>query len=221
VVVRRFAGLYPASAIAGTTRVTLGGAGAAVSWPIAADAPPLTLPLKTAGTLTLAHDGSGTPWATIAVRAAVPLRAPINAGYRIERSVTMVKAAAKDRLTRGDVVKVRLTVTATAGRSWVVIADPVPPGAVIVGNLGGQSALLAAEAGGEGAQPSYVERAKVGWRGYFAWLPQGTHSVEYVVRLNSSGRFTLPPTRVEAMYSPAVNGQYPNGAVTIAAGDGR
>lgn len=218
VVVRRFAGLYPASAIGGTTRVSLAGASAAASWPLAADAPPLTLPLSAPGPLSLAHDGGGAPWAMVAIRAAVPLIAPVSAGYRIERSVSVVRAATKGQLTRGDVVKVRITVTATAARSWVVIADPVPPGATIVGNLGGQSALLAAEAEGEGAQPSYVERGRDGWRGYFAWLPQGTHSVEYVLRLNSSGRFTLPPTRVEAMYSPAVNGQYPNGSVTIAAG---
>ena len=219
VVVRRFASLYPASAIAGMTRVSLAGQSAAQSWPMAADAPPLTLPL-TAGPLTLAHDGGGIPWAMIAIRAAVPLLEPLNAGYRIKRSVSVVKAASKDRLTRGDVIKVRIEVTATAGRSWVVIADPVPPGATIVGNLGGQSQLLAAEAAGEGRQPSYVERARDGWRGYYAWLPQGTHVAEYVVRLNVSGRFTLPPTRVEAMYTPAVSGAWPNGTVTIAAGDG-
>jgi alpha-2-macroglobulin len=217
VVVRRFASLYPASAIGGTTRVALGGQQAEQSWPVATDAAPLSLPL-TAGSLTLSHQGGGAPWAMIAIRAAVPLLEPLNAGYRVKRSVTVVKAANKDRLTRGDVIKIRIEVTATAGRSWVVIADPVPPGATIVGNLGGQSELLAAEAQDEGAQPSYVERAREGWRGYFAWLPQGTHAVEYVVRLNASGRFSLPPTRVEAMYSPAVSGQWPNGMVTIASG---
>ena len=219
VVVRRFAGLYPASAIAGTTRVSLAGQSAAQSWPLPADAAPLSLPL-TAGPLALAHQGGGTPWAMIAIRAAVPLLEPLNAGYRIKRSTSIVRAANKDRLTRGDVIKVRIEVTATAGRSWVVVADPVPPGATIVGNLGGQSQLLAAETGGEGAQPSYVERGRDGWRGYFAWLPQGTHSVEYVVRLNGSGRFTLPPTRVEAMYSPAISGAWPNAPVTIAGGGG-
>ena len=220
VVVRRFAGLYPASAIAGTTRVSLAGQSAAQSWPLAADAAPLSLPL-TSGPLALQHQGDGTPWAMIAIRAAVPLLEPLNAGYRIKRSTSIVKAANKDRLTRGDVIKVRIEVMATAGRSWVVIADPVPPGATIIGNLGGQSQLLGAEAGGEGASPSYVERGRDSWRGYFAWLPQGTHAIEYVVRLNGSGRFSLPPTRVEAMYSPAVSGAWPNGTMTIAAGDAR
>ena len=220
VVVRRFAALYPASAISGTTRVTLAGQNLAQNWPMPADASALRLPLTT-GPLLLNHSGGGTPWAMIAIRAAVPLLEPLNAGYRIKRSTSIVKAANKDRLTRGDVIKVRIEVTATAGRTWVVIADPIPPGATIVGNLGGQSQLLAAEAGGDGASPSYVERGRDSWRGYFAWLPQGTHSVEYVVRLNGSGRFSLPPTRVEAMYSPAVSGAWPNGVMTIAGGDGR
>src|SRR3546814_16832962 len=77
--------------------------------------------------------------------------------------------------------------------------------------------MLADQADGSGWQPSYVERRKDSWRGYFAWMPAGTHAVEYVVRLNGSGRFTLPPTRVEAMYSPAIRGQWPNGTMTVAA----
>lgn len=214
-VVRRFAELYPASAITGTTRIELGGASAAQSWPLPADAPPLRVPLA-AGRMALSHDGGGAPWATVAVKAAVPLREPLNAGYRIKRSVSIVKAAVPGRLTRGDVVKVRIEIGASAGRTWVVVSDPVPPGATIVGNIGGQSAMLADQAQGEGAQPSYVERGRDAWRGYFGWMPAGTHAVEYVVRLNGSGRFTLPPTRVEAMYSPAIRGQWPNGALTVA-----
>jgi alpha-2-macroglobulin len=115
------------------------------------------------------------------------------------------------------VIKVRIEVIAAAGRTWVVINDPVPPGATIVGNLGGQSEMLGEQAGGSNWQPSYVERAKDSWRGYYGWMPAGTHAVEYVVRLNGSGRFSLPPTRVEAMYSPAIRGQWPNAPVTVAA----
>ncbi len=215
VVVRRFAALYPASAISGATHVGLGGESAAQRWPLPDSAAPLRLPLV-AGPLALRHNGGGSPWATVSVKAAVPLKQPLNAGYRIKRSVHIVKAADKNRLTRGDVIKVRIDVTAAAGRTWVVVSDPVPPGATIVGNLGGQSQMLASVAEERGAQPSYVERGLDSWRGYFGWMPAGTHRVEYVVRLNGSGRFTLPPTRVEAMYSPAIRGQWPNGALTVA-----
>lgn len=216
VTVRRFAELYPASAITGVTTIGLAGETAAQSWPLPAEAPsPLRVALN-AATMTLNHQGGGAPWATVSVKAAVPLKEPLNAGYRIKRSVSIVKAANKERLTRGDVIKVRIEVVAAAGRTWVVVNDPIAPGATIVGNLGGQSEMLGSQASGSGAQPSYVERGKDSWRGYFGWMPAGTHAVEYVVRLNGSGRFTLPPTRVEAMYSPAIRGQWPNTPITVA-----
>jgi uncharacterized protein YfaS (alpha-2-macroglobulin family) len=167
--------------------------------------------------MSLKQEGTGNPWATVSVRAAVPLKEPLDAGYRIKRSVSIVKAANKDGLTRGDVIKVRIEIVASAGRTWVVVNDPVPPGATIVGNLGGQSEMLGAQATGSNWQPSYVERGRDSWRGYYGWMPAGTHAVEYVLRLNGSGRFTLPPTRVEAMYSPAIRGQWPNGTMTVAA----
>ena len=47
------------------------------------------------------------------------------------------------------------------------------------------------------------------WRAYYQWMPRGTQVVEYTLRLNSSGRFSLPPTRVEAMYAPEIFGETP------------
>jgi hypothetical protein len=40
--------------------------------------------------------------------------------------------------------------------------------------------------------------------------------VEYAVRINSAGRFQMPPTRVEAMYSPEINAALPNRAMEVA-----
>jgi len=214
-VVRRFAELYPAAAITGVTRISLADASATQSWPLPDPVSPLRVPLVT-GKMSLRHEGGGAPWAVVSVKAPVPLKEVLNAGYRIKRSVSIVKAADPNRLVRGDVIKVRIEVIAAAGRTWVVVNDPIPPGATIVGNLGGQSQMLAAQAGGEGVWPSYVERGKDSWRGYFGWMPAGTHAVEYVVRLNGSGRFNMPQTRVEAMYSPAIRGQWPNAPVTVA-----
>src|SRR3546814_15203249 len=122
-----------------------------------------------------------------------------------------VKAADPKRRVRGEVVKVRIEVTAAACRTWVIVNDPVPPGATIVSNLGGQSEMLADQADGSGRQPSYVERRKDSWRGSFAWMPAGPHAVEYVLRLNGSGRSTLPPKQVAALYSPALRRHLPHG----------
>jgi len=214
---RRFAGLYPPGAISGTTSVSLGNASRAASWPGGGTLPFFKLPLPNQPTpLVMAHPGNTGPWAQVSLSAAVPLRKPLFAGYRIARQVTPIQQRIPGKLTRGDVLRIRLTIDATAERNWVVVSDPIPGGATIVGDLGGQSAALASEAsGGEGAQPSYVTRNFDAWRGYFAWVPRGTFTVEYAVRLNGTGTFQLPPTRVEALYSPDIRGMVPNAPVTV------
>ncbi|WP_380873440.1 hypothetical protein ACFB49_41490 [Sphingomonas sp. DBB INV C78] len=218
VAARRFAALYPPGAVAGTTTATLGPVTRRQSWPQPTDAPLLRLPLPSARTpLLLAQSGGAGPWAQVSLTAAVPLRQPLFAGYRIEKAVTVIQQRVKGRLTRGDVLKVRISVDATAERNWVVVSDPIPAGATIVGNLGGQSQQLADQAsGGEGVQPAYVGRGLDAWRGYFDWVPRGRFTVEYAVRLNGVGTFQLPPTRVEAMYSPDIRGAIPNRPVTVA-----
>ena len=214
---RRFAALYPASAIAGTTTLSLAGRSVARGWPLAADARSAAFPLPRAPTpLLLTQSGGAGPWASVAVRAAVPLRAPLAAGYRLTRRVEVVQARNPGRLTRGDVLRVTLTVEASVERSWVVVSDPVPAGATVVGDLGGQSQMLDQGNGGSGTQPAYVERGRDAWRGYFAWLPRGTASVSYTLRLGGAGRFGLPPSRVEAMYAPAIRAAVPNPSVVVA-----
>ena len=208
VLVRRFAGLYPASAIAGTTRLTLGGNSVSASWPRKPDAAPLRLPLV-AGPLSISQSGGAGPWATVSVRAAVPLTAPLAAGYRMTREIKAVSARQAGRMSQGDVIRVKLTVEASAERSWVVIDDPLPPGATVMSGLGGQSGLLQKGETTEGASPSWTESQRGSWRAYYQWLPRGSTSIEYTLRLNGAGRFNLPPSRVEAMYSPAIRAQLP------------
>ncbi len=88
----------------------------------------------TATPLTLTHDGTGKPWATIESLAAVPLKAPFAAGYRITKTVTPLDPAVKGVYTRGDVVRVHLDIDAQTDMTWVVVNDPVPAGATILGS---------------------------------------------------------------------------------------
>lgn len=209
---RRFAAAYPGSAT-GLTTVRLG----TQSLTSKSLRPPLLrFPLPaTPGSLLLGHDGGTGPWATVSVRAAVPLTAPVFAGYRVSREVTFLQRQRPDRISRGDVMRVRITVEAPVDRTWVVIDDPIPAGASILGAGGGQSAMLAGQANGGNGWPSYVEQGFDAWRGYFDWLPKGRTTVDYAVRLNGTGRLQLPPTRVEAMYSPEIHAALPNAALTI------
>jgi len=213
-VTRRFAAAYPASAIAGTTHLALGGHSAEVTWPRKGDTAPLRLPLS-AGQLTLNQTGGQGPWATVSIRAAVPLKAPLFNGYHMARSVSVISARQPGRLSQGDVIRVHLEIDADAGRTWVALSDPLPPGAVVMSNLGGQSQMLQQGSKAEGTWPAWVESGRSTWRAYFDWLPQGHTVIEYTLRLNSTGQFTLPPARVEAMYSPAIHAALPIAPVTV------
>jgi uncharacterized protein YfaS (alpha-2-macroglobulin family) len=209
----RFAAAYPGTAV-GVTTARLGGQAMTRNWPQPA---PMRFALpRTPTPLMLSHSSQPGPWATVSVRAAVPLLAPAFAGYRVKREVSFVQRKQAGRISKGDVLKVRITVAAQVDRSWVVVEDPIPAGASIVSGTGGQSALLAAQASGDGLSPAYVERGFDAWRGYFDWLPKGETAVEYVVRVNSAGRFQLSPTRVEAMYSPEIHAALPNRPLSVA-----
>jgi uncharacterized protein YfaS (alpha-2-macroglobulin family) len=85
----------------------------------------------------------------------------------------------------------------------------------VLSSLGGQSALLQEGEQSEGSWPAYTESDRAAWRAYYDWLPRGTTVIEYTLRLNSAGTFTLPPARVEAMYSPSIRAQLPIGPMTI------
>ena len=80
--------------------------------------------------------------------------------------------------------------------------------------LGRDSLIATAASGGErrsgAAWLAFEERRPEAWRAYYAWLPRGKHTVSYTLRLNTTGRFALPPTRVEAMYAPENFGEAPN-----------
>jgi uncharacterized protein YfaS (alpha-2-macroglobulin family) len=212
--VRRFQSAF-SSPTGGVTRATFGSFHFERPW---GDAVPMRFPLPAAQTmLQLSHSTQPPPWATILVRAAVPLKAPLFSGYRLNRQISFVERHSPNQLSRGDVLKVRITVDAPVDRTWVVIEDPIPAGSSVISGGGTQSRILAEKADGdEGAWPSYIERGFDSWRAYFEWMPQGRTSIEYIVRINNVGRFQMSPTRVEAMYSPEIHGALPNQAVVVA-----
>ena len=171
-----------------------------------------------AATLQVAQEGSGKPWLTVQSLAAIPLKAPLAAGYSIARSISAVEQKDKARWSRGDIVRVRLEIDAQADMTWVVVSDPVPGGATLLGSgLGRDSALATrTEKRAGAAWAAFEERSFEAFRSYYEYLPRGKHVIEYTVRLNNPGTFALPPTRVEAMYAPESFGEAPNAAVEVA-----
>ena len=104
----------------------------------------------------------------------------------------------------------------------MVVADPIPTGATLLGGEGGLARDSAIATQGEKKDgresrswPAYEERSLDSWRGYFNHMARGKQVLEYTLRLNSSGRFSLPPTRVEAMYAPEMFGEIPVAAWSV------
>ena len=121
--------------------------------------------------------------------------------------------------SRGDVLRVTLDITGASDMTWVAVSDPVPTGATILGGGLGRDSTLATlgEKLGRTTQPTFEERSFEAYRAYYEYLPQGTTSIEYTVRLNNVGQFAQPATRVEALYAPEVFGVAPNAAVKVEA----
>ena len=219
VAAQRFAAVFEADPVTGSSVVRLGDAQHRVEWPdvtAAADSPaPVDVPWSSAARLTLDHQGTGTPWGFVQLRAAVPRTEPIRAGYRIQRRVEPVLRENADSWQRGDVARVELTITADADMTWVVVEDPIPPGATILGSgLGGDSYMLSEGRVGD-RWPVFTERDFDSYRAYFRYVPKGTFTVAYSVRYNTSGDFRLPPSRVEAMYMPEMFAEEPVPPISI------
>ncbi|WP_411879169.1 alpha-2-macroglobulin family protein [Polaromonas sp. YR568] len=170
-------------------------------------------------TLTVTHQGPGKPWLTLQSIAAIQLKEPFNAGYQIKKTITPVEQAVKGVYTRGDVIRISLEVNASADMTWVVISDPVPGGATILGGgLGRDSEIATSGEKKTGAGwPAFEERSFEAFRSYYEYLPKGVVKMEYTVRLNNVGDFALPPSRVEAMYAPEMFGESPNARVKVEA----
>jgi uncharacterized protein YfaS (alpha-2-macroglobulin family) len=99
----------------------------------------------------------------------------------------------------------------------VVINDPVPAGATILGGtLGGRSQLLAGE-DSSGMMPSFVERRTDAVHAHYANVGRAAVTYDYTLRLGSVGTFRLPPTRVEALYAPEMMAMQPNAPLVVAA----
>ena len=214
----KFAKSFEAGPVDGRTTASLGGAAKDFSWSGAPSGGAVELPWPAGpAALSLRHDGAGKPWATVQSRAAVPLSAPLSSGYKIEKTLTAVARRAPGRWSRGDIVRVRVKVSAQSDMGWVVVDDPIPGGASILGTgLGRDSALATQGERDDGdVWPAFQERSFEAFRSYYEFVPKGDFSLEYTVRLNNPGDFGLPPTRVEAMYAPEMFGELPNPSVTV------
>ncbi|WPB55064.1 MG2 domain-containing protein [Xylophilus sp. GOD-11R] len=220
---QRFSARFESQPVAGSTRASLGAANATLDWSRPPADQPLTLPWPAtgAGTLEVTQQGAGKPWLTVQALAAVPRTQALSAGYTLRKTITPVEQATQGVWTRGDVLRVTLEVDASADMRWVVLSDPVPGGATILGSGLGRDSEIATRGESKSAggyadtSPAYEERGFEAYRAYYEHLPRGKSKVQYTVRLNNAGSFGMPASRVEAMYAPEVFGEAPNARLQV------
>jgi uncharacterized protein YfaS (alpha-2-macroglobulin family) len=214
----RFSRRFESTPVAGTSSATLAGATRRVEWAASPRGNTLAFPWPPqSDEVVLSHEGQGQPWMTILADAAIPLTTPLSSGFKITRTLTPIQQKQAGRWSRGDLARIRLEVEAQSDMTWVVVDDPVPAGASHLGRGLQRESTIAT--GGErstgAAWPAYQERSFEAFRAYYEVVPRGTFSVEYTLRLNEAGRFTLPATRVEALYAPEMFGELPNAPIEV------
>jgi hypothetical protein len=219
--VEKFSRAYEGTPVAGTTTATLGGVSRRLDWAQAPKGGTLAFPWPARrDEVTVEQAGPGHPWVTLEARAAIGLRAPLSSGYRIAKTLVPIETrapAGSGKWSRGDLVRVRLEIEAQSDMTWVVVDDPIPAGASHLGTGLLRQSRIATE-GGEAQRrlwPAFEEKSFEAFRAYYAYVPKGSFTVEYTVRLNQGGRFELPATRVEALYSPEMLGELPNRPFTV------
>lgn len=216
--VENFSKKFETATVSGSTAVTLGGNTQHREWAEKSPATELKFGWpKGRDQMTISHAGTGRPWAVVQSLAAIPLKEPFSSGYRIRKTVTPVEQQKAGVWSKGDVLRVRLEMEAQADMTWVVLNDPIPSGAMILGSgLARDSQLMTTGEKQSGSVWSaYEERSFEGFRAYYEFVPKGAWTAEYTLRLNNSGTFHLPSTRVEAMYAPEAFGEIPNEAVEV------
>jgi hypothetical protein len=222
IAMEKFSRAFEKTPVTGTTKASLAGETQSVDW--STDPKGKTVSFgwpKQRSAVSISPATTGAPWATIQILAAIPLREPFSTGYKITKTITPVEQKTRGVWSTGDIARVRLQLEAQSDMTWVVVSDPIPGGAAILGTGLGRDSMMATQ--GEVRKgwvwPAFEERSFESFRAYYEFVPKGQWTVEYTVRLNNEGQFNLPPTRAEAMYSPEMFGEIPNGVFKV--NDGR
>lgn len=173
------------------------------------------------------HRGKGKPYVNVFGNAWLDLKqVQTSGGAELTRSMTPVRQQVKGQVTAGDIWQIQLKFNVKDNTGWLVVSDPIPSGATILGNgLKGQDVVVNQDTeklglmnadGSFEAWPAYVERTFTHIRAYYEHLSwwsldsNNGYTLTYQVRINNPGLLMLPPSQLEAMYEPNVRVDLPN-----------
>jgi len=149
-------------------------------------------------------------------------------GFSITRRYTDVNGVERTAFKAGDMVTVKLSITADDSRKWIALVDPIPAGFEVINPklaAGGQNLAQQPAAGDAWAQRRQVYWNAITWDHqemrddrvlWFADdMRKGTYELAYQARATIDGTFRVMPATIEAMYFPEVRGRTDMVAVTI------
>ncbi len=171
--------------------------------------------------------------------------APDTKGLVVERWYERVTdGTTVTEVAEGDLVRVRLRVTAPGDREFVAVNDPLPAGLEAV-DTKLRTTSVNAFLGGDAIRSERQRDVIAGgsartWEqwGWFAWswnpwndietyddrvifvartLGAGSHTYSYVARATTPGRFVRPQALAEEMYNPALSGRSDGGWFVVKA----
>ncbi|MFB5651583.1 alpha-2-macroglobulin [Leptospira wolffii] len=211
IALRRYGNIFESGEVSGTAKLKLDSQSGQFDWKNKEGTVSFEFP-KGKSKLEVKQEGNGEPYAYVKTISAIPLKKPIHSGLRLEKEILDQDGKPKTSFKEGDIVRVRLKIKSEFSISWLVLKDPVPGGATILGSGLGRDSSLLSETVKQNYwdSPSFVERKFEGITAYYEYFFPGETSFEYMYRINSPGKFNLPPTRLEAMYQPEIFSVIPN-----------
>jgi len=166
--------------------------------------------------ISMQHQGEGQPWVSIQNRAARSLKEKEEFGFQLNKTIQNLTNPAAKEYNKGDLVRISIEVESLTDMGWIVVEDPIPSFSTLLGKgLGGESNFATSSERSDGVWPLYGERRGDRYLAYFEFVPKGKLKLEYTYRLNATGEFILPHTRVEAMYHPSMFAEAPNDLVEV------
>ncbi|MEO8707080.1 MAG: hypothetical protein ABI867_44040, partial [Kofleriaceae bacterium] len=163
--------------------------------------------------------------ANVSVRvreARVDAMTPVANGFTLTRTYKDAAGKPLTSVKAGDLVTVKLEVTAAANQQWVALVDPIPAGFEVI------NPKLAA--GGTQPEDKPQDRWSRGY-GWVQWDHQemrddrvqwfadsmhaGTYELTYQARATIDGTFSAMPASIEAMYSPDIRARTARTTITV------
>ncbi len=157
------------------------------------------------------EDNKNNYWVKMLILNREPLKEAINKGFKITKEYLNENGEIKKEFKQGDLVKVRISIEQDSLYNNFVLIDPLITGAQVVGRIKKDDST-----------PSelfwdytYSDVRDGTIRTYYEYTYSKNIIFEYSMRLNTKGKFNLPPTRVELMYMPDVFGMIPNKQIEV------